>query len=257
MWEQRGTAEYLYDSVRTVDGPRRVYLGRRDAFGFGERAGAVLERRRALGAEVRQLQRELAELERQQVRELVQATEAANAPLRAATEAVLRSLGWRRHHRSDWRLNISRAEIKELATQVRELQARVRGGQRTALPPARPPGSDPEAEALFEQARSGEAGALAQVRSLILARGWLEQLGDLGQMATRSLIERATGGDPVRMAAVGEMAAAILTNLQGPEPSRACSPGVSSTAGSPFTHWSYARAWQVTVRQCVRIWTGR
>jgi hypothetical protein len=71
---------------------------------------------------------------------------------------------------------------------------------------------------LFAKARGGDEAAKEQVRSLILTRGWVDRIGDLGEQATRRLVRRAAGRDPVWVAAIIEKAEAIRRELIGDNP---------------------------------------
>lgn len=81
------------------------------------------------------------------------------------------------------------------------------------------PAGDAEAVELFAKARAGDAGALDRVRVLIRERQWVDWIGDTGRRATRQLISKASGGDPVWEAGLTQKAIALREELLGGDPS--------------------------------------
>jgi hypothetical protein len=80
------------------------------------------------------------------------------------------------------------------------------------------PADDPEAAEAFEQARAGDAAALARLPELIAGRGWVDWVGDLGRQATHQLVHAAAGGDPVWKAGLAEKVKQLRLALLGPDP---------------------------------------
>jgi len=78
-----------------------------------------------------------------------------------------------------------------------------------------PPVGDAEAVELFAKARAGETGAATAVRSLIVQRGWVETIGNVGAEAARLLIADATAGDVVWKTAIDAKMLALSRELDG------------------------------------------
>ena len=109
-----------------------------------------------------------------------------------------------------------RRVLKDLAARIQALQAD-RDRPKPAVRFAAPTG-DAEAADLFAKARAGDAAVQASLRGFIATRGWTDWLGDLGEQATRQVVKRAGGGDPVWAAGVRLKAEQMLRDLAGPNP---------------------------------------
>src|SRR5262249_25151243 len=146
-------------------------------------------------ARVRALERQAHVAFRERIDSLLAATAAANVNLRTVAEGILFAVGFHKHHRGEWRM---RRGLKEPKARIEQVSGG--GGGEGALVrlvkyDAAP--DDAEAVAVFAKARSGDGAAIDRVRALIRERDWLDWLGDLGRQATRQLIAKAAGGDPV------------------------------------------------------------
>jgi hypothetical protein len=213
-WEQRHGRLYLYRNRRVDGRPRKEYLAPTDPFGFGEEQAYLLGRLLKREARVRELRREAREHYRERLAGLLAALDLANAELRTVAEATLVAFGYHRHHRGDWRK--MRSELKWLKSELgrlKEILARSK-----PLVDHSAPDGDFEAVELFAKARSGDEAAKENVRILILARGWVDRIGDLGEQSTRHLVRRAAGRDPVWVAAITEKAEALRRELLGDNP---------------------------------------
>ncbi len=214
-WEVRhGGRTYLYRNRRVNGKPVKEYLAAKDRFGFGELAASDLASLQRREAEVRRLTRQRRAESRARVGTLLGAAAAANADLRAVADGLLVALGYRKHHRGEWRM---RRELKSLRAALDALQARAAGPSPLVRYAA--PADDAAAVELFAQARAGEAGALDRVHALIRERGWADWVGDLGKQATRQLVARAAGGDPVWEAGITQKVNALRRELLGERPS--------------------------------------
>lgn len=211
-WELRHGRRYLYRSRRVNGKPVKEYLSD-DRFGFGQLAAQGLADAQQQAAERRQAERDATAAFRARVEELVAATALANAELRTVVEGLLSVLGYRRHNRGEWRMQ---RELMAIRAQVDALKEQAAGAK--PLIEYHPPDSDTEAVALFARARAGDAGARDQLHALIRDRRWTDWLGDLGQRATRQLIAKAVGGDPVWQAGVIEKVTALRDELLGSHP---------------------------------------
>ena len=80
------------------------------------------------------------------------------------------------------------------------------------------PADDAEAVAVFAKARAGDADAQTRVGALIRERKWTDWLGDLGRQATRQLVVKASGGDPVWEAGLVQKVNALRDQLLGANP---------------------------------------
>jgi hypothetical protein len=214
-WEVRhGGRRYLYRNRRVNGRPVKEYLAAEDRFGFGELMAHDLARVQRLGAKARALGRQTRAAFRERIDGLLEAAATTNAELRALAEGMLCAVGYHRHNRGEWRM---RRELRDLKALIEKLKAQ----QSNPAPMVKydAPAGDAEAVGLFQKARAGDAAAQDQVRALILARGWTDWLGDLGRQATRQLVHRAAGGDPVWAAGVTEKADALRLRLLGENPS--------------------------------------
>ncbi len=213
-WEQRGGRRYLYRNRRVNGRPVKEYLAADDRFGFGEERADDLARVLRREAEDRDLDRQARAAFRGRIDGLLAAAGAANAALRAVAEGLLVAVGFHNHKRGEWRM---KRELRTLVDQI----AALKDGMAKAMPLINytAPAGDAEAVELFAQARAGDAAALAKVRGLIAVRGWAGWLGDIGQQATRQLVWRAAGGDPVWDAGIAAKADALRKDLLGANPS--------------------------------------
>lgn len=213
-WEWRGGRRYLYRNRRVNGRPVKEYLAPDDRFGLGEEAAGELEYELRRQAKAREANRQALAAFRGRIDGLLAAAGAANAALRAVAEGLLVTVGFHNHRRGEWRM---RRELRSLVDQIADLKdGLARAGP---LVNYTAPAGDAEAVELFAKARAGDAAALEKVRGLITARGWVGWLGDIGQQATRQLVWRAAGGDPVWDAGIAAKADALRRELLGPNPS--------------------------------------
>ena len=212
-WEVRHGRRYLYRSRRVNGKSVKQYLAADDRFGFGKLAALELAVAQEKAADRRRAEREADAVERARVDGLLTVTAAANADLRAAAEAVLVALGYRKHNRGEWRM---RRELVALAERIGELRAQAAGP--VPLIRYEAPDDDAAAVALFAAVRAGDPGARDKLAALIRDRDWVEWLGDLGRQATRQLIRAAAGGDAVWEAGLAEKVGALREELLGPSP---------------------------------------
>ena len=80
------------------------------------------------------------------------------------------------------------------------------------------PTDDAAAVELFAKARVGDAEALDRLHALIQERKWAGWLGDIGRQATRQLVWKVAGGDPVWEAGITQKANALREELLGATP---------------------------------------
>lgn len=220
-WEVRRGRRYLYRNRRANGKPVKEYVAADGA--FGELLARVHDAERAESAERRALRRRERDAVRERASELLALGEGADGPVRMAAGGLLAAVGFHRHKRGEWRMRRELKQLQDLTARTRELTDKVREvrAAREAAPLVRydAPATDAEAVALFAAARAGEAGARERVVELVKARGWVNWLGDLGQQATRQLVHKAAGGDPVLAAGLTEKAVALRAQLLGDAPS--------------------------------------
>ncbi len=212
-WEFRHGRRYLYRNRRVNGKAVKEYLAADDRFGFGELMADDLARLQRRAATLRALTRRAGAEFRARIDELLGAAGSANDAIRVLADGVLHALGYHRHHRGEWRMKRDLATVKAA---VQELKARAAGP--TPLVRYAAPADDAEAVELFAQARAGDAAAQNKVGALIRDRGWVDWLGNLGRQATRQLILKAAGGDPVWEAGIAEKANALRRELMGERP---------------------------------------
>lgn len=212
-WEIRGQRRYLYRNRRVNGRPVKEYVAADDRFGFGELMADDLDRLLRSQAKLRRVAREARAECRGRIDDLLAATAAANSDLRTLAEGVLYALGYRRHNRGEWRM---RFELSSLRKQIDALQQKF--AERKPLVNYTAPTEDAEAVELFAKARAGDAGAQDRIHALIRERKWLDWLGDIGRQATRQLVWRASGGDPVWEAGIAQKANALRDQLLGENP---------------------------------------
>jgi hypothetical protein len=214
-WEVRhGGRLYLYRNRRVNGKPVKEYLAADDHFGFGQVMADDLARLQKRQAKVRALQRQTRADSRAQIDGLLAATAAANADLRTVAEGVLYAVGFRKHNRGEWRM---KRELKQLGALIDQLKAANAGPVPMIKYDA--PADDAEAVEAFAKARAGDVAAIDRVHAMIREKDWADWIGDLGRQATRQLIHKATGGDPVWEAGVTQKANALRRELLGDNPS--------------------------------------
>ncbi|QJW92542.1 hypothetical protein [Frigoriglobus tundricola] len=213
-WELRHGRRYLYRNRRVNGKPVKEYLAADDRFGFGEQMAHDLERLRGYEAQLRRLAREGRVEFRGRIDELVSATATANTELRTVAEGVLIALGFHRHKRGEWRMKRDLAQLTSALATLKEQIA-----ERNPLVRYDPPAGDAEAIELFTRVRAGDADARDRVGALIRDRRWVDWLGNLGRQATRQLIVKAAGGDPVWVAGLTAKANDLRDELLGEKPS--------------------------------------
>lgn len=212
-WELRHGRRYLYRNRRVNGVPVKEYLAADDRLGFGQRMADELDRLLRRGAKLRRREREERAAFRTRISELLDASTAANAELRAVGEGLLSALGFHKHNRGEWRM---RRDLVQLKTAIAERERRVAERKPTVRYDA--PANDAEAVELFAKARAGDADARERVCALIRERKWIDWLGDLGRQATRQLVVKAAGGDPVWEAGLVQKANALHAELLGNSP---------------------------------------
>jgi hypothetical protein len=213
-WELRHGRRYLYRN-RRVNGVRvKEYLAADDRFGFGELMADDLAEVLRQEVELRRLIREARAAFRGRIDELLATTTAANADVRVVVEGTLVTLGFRKHNRGEWRMRRDLAQIKN-ALAILEKQA----AQRQPLIKYSAPADDAQAVELFAKARAGDTDAQGRVAALIRERKWVDWIGDVGRQATRQLIVKVAGGDPVWEAGIVQKATALRDELLGQNPS--------------------------------------
>lgn len=204
---------YLYRNRRVNGKPVKEYLAADDPLGFGEVMARDLERLRKREAKVRALRQASRAEFRARVDGLVVAAAAANGELRTVAEGILYAAGFRRHNRGEWRMKRELLQLKALVDQLKEKQA-------GAAPLVRydAPADDAEAVEAFAKARAGDQAAADRVHAMIRDKRWVDWIGDLGRQATRQLVLKAAGRDPVWEAGITQKANALRRELLGEKP---------------------------------------
>ncbi len=213
-WELRHGRRYLYRNRRVNGKPVKEYLAADDRFGFGEQMAHDLQRIQRCEAQLRKLTHEERVTFRGRIDELVCATATTNADLRTVAEGLLIVLGFHKHRRGEWRM---KRELAQLQNTLAVLKKQI--AERKPLVRYDAPASDAEAVELFAQVRAGDADARDRVGALIHDRQWVDWLGNLGRQATRQLVVRAAGGDPVWEAGLTAKANDLRDELLGEKPS--------------------------------------
>lgn len=219
-WEMRhGGRLYLYWNRRVGGKPVKEYLGSNDLFGFGLEAADRLDRLQRREAKARSLTRKAQRKFRARADDLLAAVGTANADLRAVVDGTLYAIGFHKHNRGEWRMSMSfqqlQAQIKQNGEKIEKLSAEIASRPLLNYPA---PANDAEAVAVYAKARAGDVAAQEQVRALIVARGWVNWVGDLGNQATHQLIHKAASSDPVWRAGMTEKAEAIRKEFLGQNP---------------------------------------
>ncbi|AMV23345.1 hypothetical protein VT84_02980 [Gemmata sp. SH-PL17] len=213
-WEVRhGGHRYLYRNRRVNGKPVKEYLGADDRFGTGVLLACQLEQLQARAAERRRLLRDAHTAFRDRIDDLLHATASANADLRTLTEGTLYALGYHKHNRGEWRMS---RELTHLKNALEKLKHGTEGPK--PLIRFEAPENDAQALALFAKARAGDAEAKGKVGTLLRERRWVDSFGNLGRQATRQLIRKAAGGDPIWETAITEHISAMRTELLGTNP---------------------------------------
>ncbi|MBP3954414.1 hypothetical protein J8F10_03805 [Gemmata sp. G18] len=213
-WEVRhGGRRYLYRNRRVNGKPVKEYLGADDRFGTGVLLAHALERLQNRAADLRRLSREAGAAFRERIDALIAATEAANADLRTLADGTLYALGYHKHNRGEWRMT---RELMHLRSAIEKLKHDT--AEPKPLVRYEAPASDTEAVELFARARAGDTEAKKCVGAHLRERQWVDSFGNLGRQATRQLIRRASGGDPVWEAGITEKVSAMRAELLGATP---------------------------------------
>lgn len=109
-----------------------------------------------------------------------------------------------------------RRELANLKTLVDALKEKASGPNPLVRYSA--PTDDAAAIELFAKARAGDEEARSKLHTLIRERKWVSWLGDIGRQATRQLVYKASGGDPVWEAGITEKVNALRDELLGAQP---------------------------------------
>ena len=176
----------------------------------------ILERERGEERNIRLDARRRARDYRQSIDRFLTFFEEVNQRLGRTADAILMTLGYRRHDRGEWRLRCTSTVLLQLH---HEVTAMTSPNQTQPLIVHVPPDMDPEMQKLFAKAQTGDEDALARVRGLIRDRRWVEWLGNLGEEATRQLLKLVSSGSPVWTIGLEEKVAQLLTEVQGEKPS--------------------------------------
>lgn len=217
-WELRHRRYYFYRNLRVNGKPVKQYVAAADPYGFGEERACELEYQREQEAKERNRSRRAKVAFRARIDGFVSATLTANAELRTVADGVLCALGYHKHHRGEWRMSRDMDRIRYSIAEIRKA-VEGRADARKPLVNYSAPADDAEAVKVFAKARDGDAAALARVPALIRDREWVNWIGNLGRQATRQLVIKASGGDPVWEAGIAEQVDAIRDELLGAEPS--------------------------------------
>lgn len=212
-WELRHGRCYLYRNHRVNGQPVKEYLAADDKFGFGKVLAYDLHRLQRREAKLRSRTRKARGKYRRRIDDLLTATTRANMDLRIIAEGVLSALGYHRHNRGEWRMKRDLAQLKN-ALAILEKQL----SDKKPLLQYDAPANDAEAVELFTKARAGDEEARSRIPALIRERNWQEWLGNIGRQATRQLIYKAAGGDPVWEAGIAQKMNDILDELLGENP---------------------------------------
>jgi hypothetical protein len=213
-WEVRRGNWYLYRNRRVDGRPVKEYLAAEsNPFGYPQMMDHQLRRVRRREAKLRRLKRQARAEYRTRIDDLLAATAAADAELRALAEGVLCALGYRRHKRGEWRMKFELASLRKRIDALQQRRA-----ERNPLLNYSAPAGDGEAADAFEKARAGDADAQSRVFTLIREREWVEWIGNIARQATAKLVSRAAGCDPVWEAGLTQKANALRDQLLGENP---------------------------------------
>jgi hypothetical protein len=217
-WEVRhGKHRYLYRNRRVNGRPVKQYVAAANdslgVAGFGDLMADILGRVQRRSARFRKLRKRVRSEYRERIDDLVRATRVANTDLRIFAEGVLYAMGFHKHKRSEWRM---RLELAHLKNKIGELERQ--RTQRVPLLNYSAPANDAEAVELFAKARSGDTDAQARVYRLLQERKWVDWIGNIGRQATANLIRKAAGGDPVWEAGLTQKVDKLWNDLLGEKP---------------------------------------
>lgn len=200
-WELRHGRRYLYHSKRVNGKPIKEYLAA-DEGEWSRLLAAQLARWQEQAAAERVRVRAEGAVVRKKADDLLRRLNAANNDLQSAVAVVLAALGFHRHHRGEWRMRRNHST-----------DAAVRPLIQFQLPPG-----EAEATKLFDRVRAGDKAAMNQLPALLRARGWTTTIGDLGWVATKSLLDAVCAGDPMWAEAVKQRVIDLRAELEGKEP---------------------------------------
>ena len=214
-WELRhGNKLYLYRNRRINGKPVKEYLAAAQGLSLGDLYANWLLELQEGQRHLLELKQQVSRRYRKRIDSIIQQSEHASHDLRIVADGLLYSLDYHKHNRGEWRM---RHEIKQLMEAVEKLQSQ--NAKPRPLVAYSAPNDDSEAVALFEQARTGDKEAQAQISQMIRDRDWIDWLGDLGRQATGQLIRKVAGGDPVWQEGITQKAVALRDELLGPNPS--------------------------------------
>jgi hypothetical protein len=168
--------------------------------------------------------------------------EAANEPLISCTEGTLIALGYRRHHRDEWRLKMGETGFHQLWTQVNDMDkprenlgtvhfsvTADNGAPAIGMDKpdvklrtihfSAPADNDAAAIDSFTRARAGDAEGMARVRELLKDRKSLEWLDQLGKLSTHRLLAHVPDRDSKWKALLEKHAHELYTEMLGENPS--------------------------------------
>jgi hypothetical protein len=178
------------------------------------------DRSQAEGGNVPNARRSLPQQKRDRRRaaqEVLLQAEAANEPLISCTEGTLSALGYRKHHRCEWRLKQGETGFHQLWTEVNDMdKPRENLGTVHFSGPA---DNDAAAIDLFTRARAGDAESMARVRELLKDRKSLEWLNQLGKLSTQRLLTYVPDRDSRWKALLESHVQELYTEMLGENPS--------------------------------------
>jgi len=227
-WETRGNNEYLYVAHRVNGRVVKTYLAKNGA--MRQAMNVLMLDRQERDRKDREAKRRASVELRARVADVLRQLADADAELRQAAEALLISVGFHRLNRGRWKM-----KRKPLpATKGTRQQDATRSSADVPMVPYHgTPPSAPEplihyrpltgwldgADDLFAAARAGDGDAQATLRKELRANEWARDFfGDLGNRATRTIIARAGGGDPVWVIAIEERVRTMTKELLGDTP---------------------------------------
>ncbi len=207
-WELRQGRWYLYRNRRVNGKPMKEYLATQGNFGL--LLAHELASRQDHLREGRDCRRKAAAIERATIDGVIAAVGGANERIQVVAEGILVSLGFRNHHRGEWRMARGTNGLRNLLEAPQESSK-----QPGPLVKYEAPLRDEEAVELFAKARAGDPRAATAVRSLIVDRKWVETIGNIGAQAAKQFIANATAGDVVWKAAIEEKMQGLGRELGG------------------------------------------
>ena len=180
-WEERHNGRrYLYRNQRVDGKPVKTYLGASGRTGLDAVFVNIIEdaftRLQKHEARCRALTRKIQKKYRDWIDSLFAAVDTANGDLRIIVDGILYSIGFHKHHRGEWRMQISNMKLlkraEEVEEQIKDLKARLAAMPNPMLN-FQAPTTDAEAVEVFAKARAGDLASQEQVRALIVTRGWV------------------------------------------------------------------------------------